>query len=159
MALTKINGNNIDTTTEALIKILQLSGTGSYLELPKYTDQTAIDNAFASPAIGTIVFNTEEDQAQIYVADARQGAAGWSAVGGGGASLGDKSIVRTNAAVIDEDIQIGALSNTDPEFANAFSCGPITINAGRTVSIDAGSVYTIFGGEGHAAGLTTRTGG
>ena len=67
MALTKINGNNIDTTTEALIKILQLSGTGSYLELPKYTDQTAIDSAFASPAIGTIVFNQEEDQAQIYV--------------------------------------------------------------------------------------------
>lgn len=159
MALTKINGNNIDTTTEALIKILQLSGTGSYLELPKYTDQTAIDNAFASPAIGTIVFNTEEDQAQIYVADARQGQAGWSAVGGGGASLGDKSIVRTNAAVIDEDIQIGAISNTDPEFANAFSCGPITINAGKTVSIDAGSVYTIFGGEGHAAGFSTRTGG
>ena len=52
MALTKINGNNIDTTTEALIKILQLSGSGSYLELPKYTNQTAIDSAFASPAIG-----------------------------------------------------------------------------------------------------------
>ena len=77
----------------------------------------------------------------------------------GGASLGDKIVVRTNAAVIDEDLQIGAISNTDPEFANAFSCGPITINAGRTVSIDAGSVYTIFGGEGHADGFATRMGG
>lgn len=159
MALTKINGNNIDTTTEALIKILQLSGSGSYLELPKYTNQTAIDAAFGSPAVGTIVFNQEEDQAQIYVADAAQGAAGWAAVGGGGASLGEKSIVRTNAAVIDEDLQIGAISNPDPEFANAMSIGPITINAGRTVSIDAGSVYTIIGGEGHAAGLATRMGG
>jgi len=159
MALTKINGNNIDTTTEALIKILQLQGTGSYLELPKYADQTAIDSAVGSPAIGTIVFNQEEDQAQIYVADARQGQAGWAAVGGGGASLGEKSIVRTNANVIDEDIDIGAISNPDPEFANAMSIGPLTINATRTVSIDSGSVWTIIGGEGHAQGFATRMGG
>ena len=56
MALTKINGNNIDTTTEALIKVLQLSGNGAYLKLPQYASQSAINSAIPSPAFGTIVF-------------------------------------------------------------------------------------------------------
>ena len=159
MALTKINGNNIDTTTEALIKVLQLTGNGSYLKLSQYADQAAITSAIPSPATGTIVFNNEEDSAQIYVTDASQGNPGWTSVGGGGSSLGERSIVRTNAATIEENLTIGALTNTDPEFANAMSIGPITISTGYTVSIDAGSVWTLIGGEGHAQGLATRMGG
>ena len=65
MAHTKINGNNIDTTTQALIKILQLSGSGSYLEIPKYANAAAITSALPTPAYGSIVYNTEEDAAQI----------------------------------------------------------------------------------------------
>ena len=156
MALTKINGNNIDTTTEALIKILQLSGNGSYLEIPKYANQAAITTALPSPAYGSIVYNTEEDAAQIYVADAAQGNPGWTSVGGGGASLGEKSIVRTNANVITENINIGGTTNPDPEYANAFSCGPITINAGFTVAIDNTYEWTIFGGGNYGSGMATR---
>ena len=153
---TKINGSNIDATTEALIKILQLSGNGSYLEIPKYANAAAITTALPSPAYGSIVYNTEEDAAQIYVADAAQGVAGWTSVGGGGASLGEKSLIRTNAAGVAENIQIGGTTHTDPEFANAFSCGPITINAGYTVGIDNTYEWTIIGGGNNGSGLYTR---
>ena len=79
-----------------------------------------------------------------------------ASVGGGGASLGEKSLIRTNAAVVAENIQIGGTTHTDPEFANAFSCGPITINAGYTVGIDNTYEWTIIGGGNNGSGLYTR---
>ncbi|AGG54081.1 hypothetical protein CYXG_00017 [Synechococcus phage S-SSM4] len=145
MALTKINGNNIDTTTEALIKVLQLSGNGAYLKLPQYASQSAINSAIPSPAFGTIVFNNEEDAAQIYVADASQGNAGWTSVGGGGPSIGENSVIRTSQNFIESSVNIGSTSNGGVEFANAFSIGPITINSGVTVGMDNGSEWTIIG--------------
>ncbi len=156
MAHTKINGNNIDTTTQALIKILQLSGNGSYLEIPKYANAAAISTALPSPAYGTIVFDSAEDSAQIYVADAQQGNPGWTSVGGGGAGLGDKSIIRTNAATIDENLTLGAASNA-PENANSISIGPVTISNGYTISMDASAEWTIIGGGNYGAGLYTRS--
>ncbi len=155
MALTKINGNQIDTTTEALIKILQLSGNGSYLEIPKYADAAAITTALPSPAYGTIVYDTAEDSAQIYVADAQQGNPGWTSVGGGGAGLGDKSIIRTNASTIQENLTLGASSNA-PENANSITIGPVTIGNGYTIGMDSSAEWTIIGGGNAGGGLYTR---
>ncbi|WP_417448350.1 hypothetical protein [Idiomarina abyssalis] len=55
----------------------------------------------------------------------------------GGPSLGSNSIIRTNGTTIDEDITI-------PAGTNGMSAGPITIAAGRTVTVE--GTWTVVGG-------------
>ena len=139
---TKIIGNQIDATTRAIMEALQLT---EQLNLPAL-NQAAV-TALGTPAYGTIVYNSTEDMAQIYKQDAAQGVPGWTDVGGGGPSVGENSIIRTNGTEISENLTIGPVANGGVEFTNGFSAGPITIANGYTVTIENNATWNILGGD------------
>ena len=139
---TKIIGNQIDATTRAIMEALQVT---EQINLPSL-NQSQI-NALGTPAYGTLVYNTTEDMAQIYLQDAAQGVPGWDDVGGGGPSVGEESIIRTNGPQIEQDLTVGPSANGGAEFTNGFTAGPITIQNGRTVTIENGASWFLLGGE------------
>ena len=139
---TKIIGNQIDQVTRAIVEALQVT---EQINLPAL-NQAAV-TALGTPAFGTLVYNSTEDMAQIYKQDAAQGAAGWTDVGGGGPSLGEGSIIRTNGKNIQENITVGVTANGAPEFANGFTAGPVSIDNGFTVTVESGATWNIIGEE------------
>ena len=139
---TKIIGNQIDQVTRAIIEALQVT---EQVNLPAL-NQSAV-NALGTPAYGTLVYNTTEDMAQIYKADAAQGVPGWDDVGGGGPSLGEDSIIRTNGKNIQENITVGSSANGGPEFSNGATIGPVQIDNGFTVTVENGAAWNIIGEE------------
>ena len=139
---TKIIGNQIDQVTRAIVEALQVT---EQINLPSL-NQSAV-NALGTPAFGTLVYNSTEDMAQIYKADAAQGVAGWDDVGGGGPSLGEDSIIRTNGKNIKENITIGVTANGGPEFANGATIGPVQIDNGFTVTVENGAAWNVIGEE------------
>ena len=144
---TKIIGNQIDATTRAIMEALQVT---EQINLPSL-NQAAVD-ALGTPAYGTLVYNTTEDMAQIYKADAAQGVPGWDDVGGGGPSVGEDSIIRTNGTTIGETLTVGPSANGGVEFTNGFSAGPINIANGNTVTVENGAQWFIIGGEDNDVG-------
>ena len=144
---TKIIGNQIDATTRAIMEALQVT---EQINLPAL-NQAAVD-ALGTPAYGTLVYNTTEDMAQIYKADAAQGVPGWDDVGGGGPSVGEDSIIRTNGTTIGETLTVGPSANGGVEFTNGFSAGPIQIANGNTVTVENGAQWFILGGEDNDVG-------
>ena len=144
---TKIIGNQIDATTRAIMEALQVT---EQINLPAL-NQAAVD-ALGTPAYGTLVYNTTEDMAQIYKADAAQGVPGWDDVGGGGPSVGEDSIIRTNGTTINETLTVGPSANGGVEFTNGFSAGPIQIANGNTVTVENGAQWFILGGEDNDVG-------
>ena len=144
---TKIIGNQIDATTRAIMEALQVT---EQINLPAL-NQAAV-NALGTPAYGTLVYNTTEDMAQIYKADAAQGVPGWDDVGGGGPSVGEDSIIRTNGTTIGETLTVGPSANGGVEFTNGFSAGPINIANGNTVTVENGAQWFILGGEDNDVG-------
>jgi hypothetical protein len=140
---TKIIGNQIDAVTRAVITALQVT---EQVNLPTL-NQTQI-NALGTVPLGTIVFNTTEGIFQGYLPDvAGPGTPGWDDVGGGGPSVGDDSIIRTNGTTISENITIGPSANGGVEFSNGFSAAPITITNGYTVTIENGATWTLIGAD------------
>ena len=139
---TKIIGNQIDQVTRAIIEALQVT---EQINLPALNQSQV--TALGTPAYGTLVYNTTEDMAQIYKADAAQGVPGWDDVGGGGPSLGEDSIIRTNGKNIQENITVGATANGGPEFANGATIGPVQIDNGFTVTVENGATWNIIGEE------------
>lgn len=139
---TKIIGNQIDAATRAIIEALSVT---EQINLPAL-NQSAI-NALGTPAYGTLVYNTTEDMAQIYLQDAQAGVPGWDDVGGGGPSVGEDSIIRTNANFINQNITVGVTANGGEEFRNGFTAGPVTIQNGYTVTIENGASWFLLGGE------------
>ena len=137
MAISKISGNQISTSTSAIITTLSFLNTNSVLKIP--TGTTAQRPTGVS--VGTMRFNSSTDAAEIYKADDGTGSAGWASVSGGGPSLGDKSVIRTNANTIAENITVGPTAGA--EFANGMSAGPITINSGFTVTVESGGAWSI----------------
>ena len=137
MAISKISGNQISTSTSAIITTLSFLNTNSVLKIP--TGTTAQRPTGVS--VGTMRFNSSTDAAEIYKADDGTGSAGWASVSGGGPSLGDKSVIRTNANTIAENITVGPTAGA--EFANGMSAGPITINSGYTVTVESGGAWSI----------------
>ena len=137
MAISKISGNQFSTSTSAIITTLSFLNTNSVLKIP--TGTTAQRPTGVS--VGTMRFNSSTDAAEIYKADDGTGSAGWASVSGGGPSLGDKSVIRTNAATIAENITVGPTAGA--EFANGMSAGPITINSGFTVTVESGGAWSI----------------
>ena len=137
MAISRISGNQISTSTSAIITTLSFLNTNSVLKIP--TGTTAQRPTGVS--VGTMRFNSSTDAAEIYKADDGTGSAGWASVSGGGPSLGDKSVIRTNAATIAENITVGPTAGA--EFANGMSAGPITINSGFTVTVESGGAWSI----------------
>tara|TARA_B100002019_G_C21187331_1_gene556924 strand:+ start:495 stop:920 length:426 start_codon:yes stop_codon:yes gene_type:complete len=141
MALTKINGDQISTATEALITKLSFLNNTSELVLPGGTT----GQRPSSPAIGTIRYNSDEDAAEIYVTNIDgNGTDGWIAVGSGGPSVGNDAIIRTNGTNLSETATIGPTANNDAKFSNGFSVGPITIDTLVVLTIETNSRYIIF---------------
>ena len=141
MALTKISGNQIATSTLATVDSLTFLDGESILRLPTGTELQRP----GTPAVGTLRYNTDGDTAEVYKADNGTGNPGWLEVGAGGATLGKKGIIRTNANYIDEDIEIDpALGD---EYTNAFTKGPVEIRNGYTVEVSADANWDIWGGE------------
>ena len=139
---TKIIGNQIDQVTRAIIEALQVT---EQINLPALNQSQV--TALGTPAYGTLVYNSTEDMAQIYKQDAAQGVPGWDDVGGGGPSLGEDSIIRTNGKNIQENITVGATANGGPEFANGATIGPVQIDNGFTVTVENGATWNIIGEE------------
>tara|TARA_B100001996_G_scaffold92664_1_gene69095 strand:+ start:634 stop:1488 length:855 start_codon:yes stop_codon:yes gene_type:complete len=136
---TKIIGNQIDAATRAIVTALTVT---EQLNLPELNQASV--NALGTPAYGTLVYNSTEDEAQIWKQDV-SGAPGWDSVGGGGPSIGEKSIIRTNGTTISENLTIGPTANGGVEFTNGFTAAPITIANGYTVTIENGATWTIIG--------------
>ena len=86
---TKINGNQIQASTRGLVTAWSIS---AQLNLPPLNKSQI--NALGTPAYGTLVYNTTEDQAQIYLQDANAGNPGWEDVGGGGGRGGSLRVNR-----------------------------------------------------------------
>ena len=135
---TKIIGNQIDAATRAIVTALTVT---EQLNLPEL-NQAAV-NALGTPAYGTVVYNSTEDEAQIWKQDV-SGAPGWASVGGGGPSVGENSIIRTNGTTIAENITIGPTANNDAKFTYGFSHGPITLSNSYTITIETGAIWTII---------------
>lgn len=138
MALTRISGNQISTTTSAIINTLTFANTNSILQLPVGTSAQRPTGV----SYGTIRFNTTLDNVEVWKSDSDgQGTDGWGAIGGGGPSKGVDSLIRTNRNSIAENITIGPTQGV--QYANGMSAGPITINNGYTVTIDTNGSWTI----------------
>ena len=137
MAISRISGNQISTSTAAILTTLSFLNQTSVLRIPSGT--TA--NRPTGVSVGTLRFNTDTDAAEIYKADDGSGSAGWASVSGGGPALGDDNIIRTNANTISENITVGPTAGG--EFANGMSAGPIEISSGYTVTVESGGSWSI----------------
>ena len=150
MALTKIRGNQISTATNATVDALAFLDGESSLVIPVGTTAQRPGTATGTTVtVGTMRYNSELNnnggQAEIYVANDGTGSAGWTAVGGGGASLGRGGVIRSNADYIDENISIDP--SLDDKFKNAFTRGPLEIRDTYTVEVANGADWEIWGGE------------
>lgn len=139
---TKIIGNQIDSSTVALMNSLTLSNN---FRLPSLTTASRP----ASPNAGQMIFDTDLDNVVVWrlKTGPNKNTAAWAVVGAGGPSIGTLSIVRTNGPTISENITIGPTANGGAEFTNGFSGGPISIGNGFTVTIETNANYTIIGND------------
>ena len=137
MAISRISGNQISTSTEAIITTLSFLNANSVLRVPAGTQAQRPTGV----SVGTIRFNTDVDAAEIYKADDGTGSAGWSPISGGGPSLGSDSVIRTNPNTISENITVGPTAGS--EFANGMSAGPMTIANGYTITIENGGAWSV----------------
>ena len=137
MAISRISGNQISTSTEAIITTLSFLNANSVLRVPAGTQAQRPTGV----SVGTIRFNTDVDAAEIYKADDGSGSAGWAPISGGGPSLGEDSVIRTNPNTISENITVGPTAGS--EFANGMSAGPITIANGYTITIENGGAWSV----------------
>tara|TARA_Y100000004_G_scaffold170470_1_gene205547 strand:+ start:216 stop:641 length:426 start_codon:yes stop_codon:yes gene_type:complete len=141
MAITKISGNQIATSTAAIIDTLSFLDGESILRLPSGTT----DDRPTGVSVGTLRFNTTEDSAEVYKADADgQGNAGWSSVGGGGPAVGNDSIVRTNGHIITEDTSIGSSQGDEFRHGLTIAGGGIEIANTKTVTLESDGYWTIL---------------
>jgi len=85
----------------------------------------------AGTANGRLRYNSTEAAFEGYTA------AGWGEIGGGGPSLGDDSVIRTNSKVI-------ATSITFAGTENGMTIGPISLNSGVVVTVTSGSTWTVI---------------
>ena len=72
MAITKISGNQIADSTQAIITTLNFLNTNSVLRIPSGTTAQRPTGV----SVGTLRFNTSLDSAEIYKADDGTGSAG-----------------------------------------------------------------------------------
>ena len=145
MATTRISDNQIDEATAATITTLNFLNTNSEFKIPVGDTATRP----ATPAIGMLRFNSENDKAEIYVADFDGDLnPGWINLGAGAGGsvslLGDANNIRGNPKTIAEDIEIPNPA-TDKTYENSFTLGPaIRIASGFTVTVPSGDNWRIF---------------
>ncbi len=139
MAISRISGNQISTTTEAILTTLSFMNTNSVFKLPSGTTAQRPVGVVA----GTLRYNSEIDNAEIYVNDIGDGTAGWAPVAGGGPSIGEDSVIRCNPSTIAENLTVGPVANNDAKYTNGFTAGPITIQSGYTVTIENNAAWSV----------------
>lgn len=135
MAITRISGNQIATSTQAIITTLSFLNTSSIFKLP--VGDTASRPTGVSP--GTLRFNSQEDSAEIYKADDGTGSAGWTEVAGGGPSLGNDAIIRTNGVELTETVTVGPTANNDEKFTHGFHFGTLTLGSSANLTVESGA--------------------
>lgn len=142
MAITKVKGSQIAQSTDATITALRFLNTSGNAVLAFPVGTTAQRPAGASD--GTVRFNTDINAAEIRRPAAAGQASDWFPLSGGGPSIGDKSIVRTNSNVIAQNLTIGPTgTQTGVEYTNGMTAGPVTINSGYTVTVQNGASWSI----------------
>ena len=102
-----------------------LSGTG-YLDLPAGTTAQRP----GSPTSGMIRFNTTLGQFEGYNGTA------WSSVGGGATGGGSDTVFLENSQTVTTNYTLSTGKN-------AVSAGPVTVNAGVTVTVPSGASWVI----------------
>jgi hypothetical protein len=139
MAITKISGNQIATSTQAIVDTLSFLDNESILRLPTGTT----DNRPTGISVGTIRFATDIDAAEIYIADADgQGTPGWANVGSGGPSVGNDGLIRTNDTTLTESASVGSANGS--EFTHGYCMGPLTIGPTAVLTIESDGKLVIF---------------
>jgi len=119
-------------------------GTAATTNSTAYVPQTAVTGSAGiptgtqaqrdvSPAAGYLRFNTTASQFEGYSGTA------WGAIGGGGGATGGGS-----DEIFVENGQVVTTSYAIPANKNAMSTGPITINAGATVTVTAGARWVVL---------------
>ena len=139
MAVSRISGNQISTSTEAIITTLSFLNSNSVFRLPSGN----IAQRPVGVVAGTLRYNSEIDNAEIYVNDIGDGTAGWAPVAGGGPSIGEDSVIRCNPSTIAENLTVGPVANNDAKYTNGFTAGPITIQSGYTVTIENNAAWSV----------------
>ena len=142
MAISRISGNQIATSTEAIITTLSFLNQNSVFRLPSGTEA----NKPTGVSVGTLRFNTDNDSAEIYKADDGTGSAGWTEVAGGGPSVGNDAIIRTNGVTLSENTVVGPTANGDEKFTHGFHHGDLTISGSNTLTIENNATLQIIDG-------------
>lgn len=114
--------------TAAATAILDLVSTTKGFRAPSMT--TTQRDVIVSPATGLMIYNTTLNSYQVYNGTA------WASVGGGATGGGSNAVFFENDQTVTANYTITAGKN-------AMSAGPITIGAGVTVTIPAGSNWTV----------------
>ena len=142
MALTKITGSNIAQSTAAIISSLKFlnSSGNAVLELPVGTTAQRPEGV----GDGTVRYNSDLLAAEIYRPSAPGQQSNWFPLAGGGPSIGEDSIIRTNSNSINENLTVGPTGTQQGvEYTNGMTAGPVTINNGYTVTIQNGAAWSI----------------
>jgi hypothetical protein len=142
MALTKINGNQISTSTDALITSLSFLNNNSIFQLPSGdTSSRPVGINF-----GAMRYNSTIDRAEIYTANGTAtGVPGWVAVGAETGIDGGNAFIRTNGTTITKNVTIGPTANADQKYTFGILVGEITIANNITVTIETGASLSIIG--------------
>ena len=119
--LNYVDGVTSDIQTQLNNRVTQTSSAGA-AAIPTGTQAQR-----PTPATGQLRFNTDAGSFEGYDGSA------WGSIGGG--AVND---------LFYENGQIVAQSYTIPTTRNAMSTGPITINAGVTVTVSAGARYVVI---------------
>lgn len=143
MAIKRISDNQIADTTNAILTTLSFLNQTSVFRLPAGTQ----GNRPTGVSVGTIRFNTDTDSAEIYKADDGTGNAGWTEVAGGGPSVGNDALIRTNGVNLTEDAVVGPTANGDEKFTHGFHHGDLTVANTRTLTIESGASLTLIDDE------------
>ena len=143
MAIKRISDNQIADTTNAILTTLSFLNQNSVLRVPAGTQA----NRPTGVSVGTIRFNTDTDSAEIYKADDGTGNAGWTEVAGGGPSVGNDAIIRTNGVNLTEDATVGPTANGDEKFTHGFHHGDLTVANTKTLTIESGASLTLIDDE------------
>lgn len=142
MALSKINQNQISTSTSALITSLSFLNTNSVLQLPS-------GNTAERPTginFGTIRYNNQIDRAEIYTQNGTSnGVPGWVPVGFETGLDGGNAFIRTNGTSITQNITIGPTANGDQKYTYGLLVGDVTIANNVTVTIENNASLSIIG--------------
>lgn len=109
--------------------LLDLTSTTKGFRAPSMT--TTQRDAIASPVGGLLIYNTTQLSYQAYNGTV------WTSVGGGATGGGSNQVFVENDQTVTDNYTI-------PATKNAMSTGPITINAGATVTVSSGARYVVI---------------